>query len=120
MSKREQHLGPEYRKLNRVKIMGERTRHTVTFSPNSANPGEQLYIRAPRLSRGDCLVPESLNSCFDLTVSNTRNHHKNHLSKLLQSRLEIKYAGEVIYDNSNESVGRPLRINGYLCLKEPT
>ena len=40
---------------------------------------------------------------FDIKVGN-KNHFKNNLSKLLQSRLEIKYAGEVIYENSHESV----------------
>ena len=36
---------------------------------------------------------------FDLKIGNTKN-----LPELLQLRLEIKYAGEVVYDNSNKSI----------------
>ena len=84
-------------------INRERTWHLVTFNPSSAKPGEQLYISVPKLS-SNCLVPESFHLVFDIKVGNMKNHFKNNLSKLLQSRLEIKYAGKVIYDNSYESV----------------
>ena len=80
-SKTEQRLAPEFRKLNKAKLVGERTRHTVTFNPNTAKPSEQVYVTVPKLSRSDCLVPESLHLCLDLKVSNTKNHFKNNLAK---------------------------------------
>ena len=92
----EKHLSPDFKNLFTSTIIGDRTRHIVAFDPNTASPGEQLYIRVPELSKTDCLVPESLHLVFDIKV----NHFKNNLAKLLQSRLEIRYIGEVIYDNT--------------------
>lgn len=57
----EKRLSPNYKKSNKSAIVGERTRHLVTFNPSSANAGEQLYIRVPKLSSIDYLVPGSLN-----------------------------------------------------------
>ena len=59
-----------------------------------------------KIIKSDCLILESLHLCFDMEVSNT----KNYLSKLLQSRLEMKYAGEVIYYHSYESVWEQRRM----------
>lgn len=83
MQMTEQRIAPEFRKLNKASIVGKRTWQTVTFKSHTANPGDQLYIRVPRLSKSDCLVAESLHLCFDLKVSNTKNHFNNKLAKLL-------------------------------------
>ena len=95
-------LSPDFKKLCKTSMNRDRTRHIVTFNPNSANPGEQLYIRVPKLSRSDCLVPDSLHLVFDIKINNTKNRFKNNLAKILQSRLEIRYSGEVLYDCTYE------------------
>lgn len=41
---------------------------------------------------------------FDIKIGDTKNCIKNNFINLLQSRLEIRYGGEVIYDNTAESV----------------
>ena len=70
MSKTKRRLVPEYRKRNKAEV------DTLIFNPDSANPGEKLYIRVPRLTISDCLIPESLHLCFDLKVSNTKSYCK--------------------------------------------
>ncbi|CAB3986788.1 Hypothetical predicted protein, partial [Paramuricea clavata] len=41
---------------------------------------------------------------FDFKNSNTKSWFRNNLGKLLQKRLEIRLAGEKVYDNSGESL----------------
>ena len=83
-------------------IKGERTRHVVTFNPNSAKPGESLYINIPNLKVDSCLVPGSLHLLFDFVVSGTKTTFLNNLSSLLQNRFQIKLAGTTVYDCSND------------------
>ena len=49
------------------------------------------------------LVPGSLHLLFNFKNSNTKSWFNNNLSKLLCERLQIKLAGETVYDNSGES-----------------
>ena len=53
-------LYPGYKKSKMSEIKGNRTRHTVTLNPNSANPEEDLYIDIPKLNPSLCLVSDSL------------------------------------------------------------
>ena len=41
---------------------------------------------------------------FDFKNSNTKSEFRNNLGKLLQGRLEIRLAGEKVYDNSGEGL----------------
>ena len=43
----ENRLKPNYRKFSKSVVMGDRTRHLVTFNPSSANADKQLYFRVP-------------------------------------------------------------------------
>ena len=85
-------------------IKGTRTRHIVTFNPNKASPGEEIYIDIPKLKPDTCLVPDSLNLQFDFKNANAKSLFFNDLSKLLCERFVVKLAGEVVYDNTGESV----------------
>ena len=84
-------------------IKGLRSRYVVTMNPSSASPGEEIYARIPKLAHGLYLVPGSLQLLFDFKAVNTKIHFLNNLSKQLQSRLQIRLAGETVYDNSGES-----------------
>lgn len=88
----EKGLSTDYKKYSKTSISGDRTRHVVTFNPNSAKPQEQLYIRETKLCQNDCLVPGSLHLLFDVKIGNTKNYIKNSFAKLLRSRLEIRYS----------------------------
>ena len=78
--------------------------HVVTFNSNKASPGEEMYIDIPKLKPDTYLVPDSLNLQFDLKNANAKSWFPNNLSKLLCERPVIKFAGEVVYDNTGESV----------------
>ena len=82
---------------------GTRTRHIVTFNPNKASPGEEIYINIPKLERYACLVPDSLNLQFDFKNANAKSWFLNNLSKLLWERFVVKFV-EVVYDNTGESI----------------
>ena len=96
MTTRSKELEPGFR--------GMRTRHVGTFNPNKASSREEIYIDMPKLKPDTCLVPDSLNLQFDFKNANTKSWFLNNLSKLLCERLVIKFAGEVVYDITGESV----------------
>ena len=97
-------LYPGYKKSRMSEIKGNRVRHTVTLNPNSANPEEEIYIDIPKLNPNLCLVPDSLRLLFNFKNKNTKSWFLNNLSKLLKKRLVIKFAGEIVYDNTGESL----------------
>jgi hypothetical protein len=88
--------------MNKAEITGDRTRHVLTFNPNSARTEEEIY--ATKLKADSVLVPDSMALVFDFKNSNTKSWFRNNLGKLLQRRLEIRLAGEKVYDNSGESL----------------
>lgn len=91
MNTKESELRPSFRRSAMSTIKGTRTRHVVTMNPNKANPGEELYIDG------------SLHLLFNFKVDGAKSWFNNNLSKLLAERLQIKLAGETVYDNSGES-----------------
>ena len=64
---------------------------------------EEVRNNDPRIDDYSCLVPGSLHLLFDLSISNTKTHFLNNLSKLLQSKLKITLAGKILYENDAES-----------------
>ncbi|CAB4005762.1 Hypothetical predicted protein [Paramuricea clavata] len=97
-------LNPNFRRRNRTDITGNRTRHVLTFNPNTAKPGEEIYVNIPKLKPDSVLVPDSMALVFDFKNANTKSWFRNNLGKLLQKRLEIRLAGEKVYDNNGESL----------------
>ena len=97
-------LMPDLRRMNKAEITEDRTRHVLTFNPNSARTEEEIYVNIPKLKADSVLVPDSMASVFDFKNSNTKSWFRNNLGKLLQRRLEIRLAGEKVYDNSGESL----------------
>ena len=94
-------LKPTYKKSKMSEIKGNKTRHVVTLNPNKINPEEDLYVDIPKLNPNLCLVPDSLRLVFDFKNSNTKSWFMNNL---LKKRLVIKFAGEIVYDNTGESL----------------
>ena len=74
------------------------------MNPNSANPEEDIYIDIPKLNPNLCLVPDSLRLLFNFKNKNAKSWFLNNLSKLLKERLVVKFAGEIVYDNTGESI----------------
>ena len=97
-------LYPGYKKSRMSEIKGNRVRQVVTLNPNKINPEEDLYVDIPKLNPNLCLVPDSLRLVFDFKNNNTKSWFMNNLLKLLKKRLVIKFAGEIVYDNTGESL----------------
>ena len=95
-------LLPGFKRSKMSEIKGDRKVHVVTLNPNSANPEVELYIDIPKLNPNLCLVPDSLKLLFTFKNSNTKSWFLNNLSKLLKKRLVVKFAGEIVYDNTGE------------------
>ena len=95
--------------MQKSSITGNRTKHVITFNPNKANPGEDVYIKLPKLNSDLYLIPDSIYFCFDFKNSNTKSWFKNNLGKLLQKKLVIKISGQIIYENTGESIDRVYR-----------
>ena len=87
-----------------TEIKGTRTRHVVTFNPNKASLGEEIYIDIHKLKSDTCLVPDSLYLLFDFKNASGKSWFLNNLSKLLFERFMVKFSGEVVYDDTGESV----------------
>ena len=104
MTTRSKELEPGFRQSKMAEIRGTRTRHVVIFNPNKASPGEEIYVDIPKLKSDTCLVPDSLHVQFDFKNANAKSWFLNNLSKLLRERFVVKLAGEVVYDNTGESV----------------
>ncbi|CAB4012683.1 Hypothetical predicted protein [Paramuricea clavata] len=102
--KRTVELMPDFRRMNKAGFIGDRTRHVLTFNPNPAKPGQEIYVNIPKLKADSVLVPDSMALVFDFKNSNTKSWFINNFGKLLQKRLEIRLAGEKVYDNSGESL----------------
>ena len=101
---RSKELEPGFRPTKMAEIKGTRTRHVVTSNPNKANPCEQIYIDIPKLKSNVCWVPDSLTFKFYFKNANDKSWFLNNLSKLLCERFVVKFAGEVVYDNTGESI----------------
>jgi hypothetical protein len=84
------------------------TRHVLTFNPNSAKPGEEIYVNIPKLKADSVLVPDSMALVFDFKNSNTKSWFRNNLGKLLQKRLEKRFTTTV-----EKACWRSTRTYGY-------
>ena len=102
MNTTESELPPGFRRKQMSSIKGTRTRSVVTFNPSTVSPGEELYIDIPKLKPSSCLVPGTFNLLFDFKNANTKSWFLNNLAKLLSQRIQIKLAGETVYDCSGE------------------
>ena len=101
---RSNELKPGFRRSKMSEIKGTRTRHVVTFNPNKANAGEEIYVDIPKLKSYTCLILDSLYLLYYLKNKNAKSWFLNNLSKLLCERFVVKFAVEVVYNNTGESV----------------
>ena len=97
-------LSSGFRRIHKSDITGNRTKHVITFNPNKAKPGESVYVDIPKLNSDLCLVPDSVYLRFDFKNANTKSWFKNNLGNLLQKGLRIKISGQIIYENTGESI----------------
>ena len=106
MSNKMQQIMPEFEKLRMTEIKGQRTVNTVTFNPDRAEPGEEMYVTIPKMKPGVCIVPNTLFLSVRLKNKNAKSWFLNNIGKLLVEEFAVKVGGEVAYDNIGESFYR--------------
>ena len=106
MSIKMEQIMPDFEKLRMTEVKGQRLINTVTFNPDRAEPGEEIYVTIPKLKPGVCIVPNSLYLSARFKNKNTKSWFLNNLGKLLVEELTVKVGGEVAYDNIGESFYR--------------
>ena len=97
-------LVPDYERFKDTNIKGKRLFNEVTFNPNKANSGEEIYINIPNLGTNMCLVPNSLFLTAKFKNSNTKSWFLNKLGRLLVHCLEVSVDGKVVHNNTQESL----------------
>ena len=106
MSIKMEQIMPEFEKLRMTEVKGQRLINTITFNPDRAEPGEEIYVTIPKLKPGVCIVPNSLYLSVRFKNKNTKSWFLNNLGKLLVEELTVKVGGEVAYDNIGKSFYR--------------
>ena len=87
MSIKMEQIMPEFEKLRMTEVKGQRLINTVTFNPDRAEPGEEIYVTIPKLKPGVCIVPNSLYLRARFKNKNTKSWFLNNLGKLLVEEL---------------------------------
>ena len=83
MSIKMEQIMPEFEKLRMTEVKGQRLVNTITFNPDRAEPGEEIYVTIPKLKPGVCIVPNSLYLSARFKNNNTKSWFLNNLGKLL-------------------------------------
>ena len=83
-------------------IKAERLHHVITHNPSSANPGEVLYVRIPRLSPDMVFVPGSIYLSADLNITgNNNNYVVENVGRNIISKIMVRFGGETIFQLEN-------------------
>ena len=106
MSNKMETIMPNFTKFKLSEISGKRTESSITFNPDRAKAGEELYVTIPKLNANSCIVPNTLYLTADFKNENAKSWFQNNVGKLLVSKLMVKVGGEKAYENDSESIYR--------------
>ena len=65
----QENLLPTHRKKILKALKAIRAVKRITFNPSSANPGDTMIVRVPKLNENEVLVPNTLALVFDIDLS---------------------------------------------------
>jgi len=108
-------------------IKAHRAVKRITFERSEASPGETLYVHVPKLNENEVLVPGSLGLWFDidLTGGHANNFLVQNVSRVLVSKMVVKFAGTILQDTDGYDLTKYTRICSFRkssattwCLKE--
>ena len=87
-------------------MKAERTVKRTTFNPTEANPGNNLYVSAPKLNEDEVIVRGTLALLFnlDLTGGHVNNYVVQNVSRTLVDRFVVKYAGTTVQDTNGYDI----------------
>ena len=82
-------------------IKAVKKHHVITHNPSTANPGETLYVRIPKLTKDTFYVPNSLFLSADVVISG-KDSHDNHvvdnLGRNIISQMTVKWGSETVFN----------------------
>ena len=72
----------------------------ITFNPSSANPGDTMIVRVPKLNENEVLVPNTLALVFDIDLSggHANNFLVQNVSRALVDKLKLRFEGTTLQD----------------------
>ena len=106
MSNKMETIMPNFTKWKMSDISGKRTENSITFNPDRAEPGEDVYVTIPKLNANTCIVPNTLYLTAEFKNKNAKSWFLNNVGKLLVKGLMVKVGGEKAYDNVEEGIYR--------------
>ena len=99
-----QYLNPSRLSKKPLGIKANKKHHVITHNPSTANPGETLYVRIPKLTTDTFYVPGSIYLSADVKISGDTGHD-NHLvqnfGRNVISRMSVKWGSQIAYDLNN-------------------
>ena len=104
MESRNSELKPGYKKTKYSTVTGKRLFNTTSLIKKEAWPNDTFYVRMPKLSPNQVIVPDTMNLTFKFNNSNTKSRFKNNLGRILCEGLTIQIGGEIVYDNRGEGM----------------
>ena len=104
MESRNLELKPGYKKTKNSTVTGKRLFNTTSLIKKEAWPNDTFYVRIPKLSPNQVIVPDTMNLTCKFNNSNTKSRFKNNLGRILCEGLTIQISGEIVYDNRGEGM----------------
>ena len=98
---RNEELNPGFNRTKLTNIKGKRMFNMTSLLKKEATAGDVYYIAMPSMSPDQCIVPDTM---IKFKNSNTKSWFKNNLGRLLSEGLNVRIGGEVVYDNTGESI----------------
>jgi len=87
-------------------VKAYRSVNRTTFVPSSAEPGEKLHVRVPRLGENEVIVPGPLALVFDIDLSggHANNYLVQNVSRALVSRMKVKFGTTTLQDTDGYDI----------------
>ena len=104
MESRNSELKPGYKKTKNSTVTGKRLFNTTSLIKKEASPEDTYYVKMPKLSSNQVIVPDTMNLTFKFNNTTTKSRFKNNLGRILCEGLTIQISGEIVYDNRGEGV----------------
>ena len=102
---RSEELKPGYKKTSFLpeEICGRKCL-VSPLQKTQATPGDIYYVNMPELNSSQCIIPDTMVLSFKFENSNTKSWFLNNLGRLLVDQLSIMVQGELVYQNTSESM----------------
>ena len=85
-------------------VRGKRILNTTSQNKKEVIPGVEYNLTLPKLTENQVIVPDTLALVFNFKNSNTKSWFLNNLGRQLVKELRIDMDGEMIYENTGESI----------------